>query len=433
MRLQKLQLKNFKSFKDISIEFNEFNLLIGGCASGKSNFIEIFKFLQDMANDFEKAIYKHGGDYYFKNLNLPHEECYLKTSFIKNGNPRFIVPIRNREKLKENEIIIMDFEEIDYELKFKFDNFGSYNVLDENIIFHCDFYKVTNEYESETDMFNIDDDHQILKTDLCIKNSDGKITVDLKDSLGYIEKDKLIPEFLVEKAEYEFKRGKKLMINSSISILPITWSSLFDNFKFYDFHPKLCKSISSLAEEPTLNEHGDNLPIILDDILKNDEEKRKFLNLIKSVLPYVDNIDVEEIMENHRIFNLSENYNDASIPAPLISDGTSDIIALIVALFFEKGDVIFIEEPERNIHPDLLSDIVDLMEESAIAKQIVITTHSPEVLRNSELKNIFLISRNSSGFSEISKPIDNKILRPFIEDLGISEVYIDDYLKLNNE
>ena len=433
MRLEKLELKNFKSFEDISVELDELNLLIGTCASGKSNFVEIFKFLQDMANDFEKAIYKHGGEYYFKNLNLPHNACYLKTSFIKTEYPGFIVPFRSEENLNENKIILMDFEGIDYELKFDVDTFNSCNVLEENIVFHCDFYEFNNENDTEIDLFEcIDDDYRILKTDLCIKNTAGKITVDLKDSFKYIEKEKIIPDFLVEKTEYDFKRGKKLMINSSISIAPIPWTSLFDNIKFYDFHPKSCKSISSLGE-PTLNEHGDNLPIILDGIIKNDGKKRKFLNLVKSVLPYVDNINVEEIMENHRIFNLSEDYNKASIPAPLISDGTSDIIALIAALYFEKGNIIFIEEPERNIHPALLSDIVQLMEESTISKQIVITTHSPEVLRNSELNNIYLISRNANGFSEISKPINNAVVMPFIEDLGISEVYIDDYLRLGNE
>lgn len=73
------------------------------------------------------------------------------------------------------------------------------------------------------------------------------------------------------------------------------------------------------------------------------------------------------------------------------------------------------------------------MKEVSSNKQIVITTHSPEILKFCELNDIFLISRNKNGFSNISKPIDNDIVRPFIEELGIDEVFVDNYLGLGNE
>ena len=44
MRLSKIEVKNFKTFKDVSVEFNKSNLLIGSCAAGKSNFVEILNF-----------------------------------------------------------------------------------------------------------------------------------------------------------------------------------------------------------------------------------------------------------------------------------------------------------------------------------------------------------------------------------------------------
>ena len=85
MKLSKIEIKNFKSFEDISLDLNDFNVLIGACASGKSNFIEIFRFIKDISDDFERAISKHGGDYYLKNFNLNsmNHPCYLKSSFVK--------------------------------------------------------------------------------------------------------------------------------------------------------------------------------------------------------------------------------------------------------------------------------------------------------------------------------------------------------------
>ena len=73
------------------------------------------------------------------------------------------------------------------------------------------------------------------------------------------------------------------------------------------------------------------------------------------------------------------------------------------------------------------------MNEISRKKQLIITTHNPELLKHVKLENIYFISRNKSGFSNITKPIDNEIVKPFIEELGIDEVFIDNYLGLGNE
>ena len=52
MRLSKIEVKNFKTFKDVSVEFNKSNLLIGSCAAGKSNFVEIFDFFKRYVTRF---------------------------------------------------------------------------------------------------------------------------------------------------------------------------------------------------------------------------------------------------------------------------------------------------------------------------------------------------------------------------------------------
>ena len=69
MKISKIHVKNFKTFKDISCDFNDFNVIIGECGSGKSNFVEIFKFLKDLSNDFSNAISKHNRKL-LQNINL---------------------------------------------------------------------------------------------------------------------------------------------------------------------------------------------------------------------------------------------------------------------------------------------------------------------------------------------------------------------------
>jgi len=74
-----------------------------------------------------------------------------------------------------------------------------------------------------------------------------------------------------------------------------------------------------------------------------------------------------------------------------------------------------------------------MMKEVSQTKQIIITTHSPEILNYSDLEDIHLISRDNTGFSKISKPVDNKEVKVFIDELGIGQVFVDDYLEFGNE
>ena len=46
VRLKRIRISNFKSFKEAELEFNKINILIGPNASGKSNFVDVFRFLK---------------------------------------------------------------------------------------------------------------------------------------------------------------------------------------------------------------------------------------------------------------------------------------------------------------------------------------------------------------------------------------------------
>lgn len=59
--------------------------------------------------------------------------------------------------------------------------------------------------------------------------------------------------------------------------------------------------------------------------------------------------------------------------ANFISDGTVSIIAIILALYFElDSEIIILEEPERNIHPKLLKNLLSSAEDVSSEKQVII-------------------------------------------------------------
>ncbi|HII98688.1 MAG TPA: ATPase, partial [Methanoregula sp.] len=68
---------------------------------------------------------------------------------------------------------------------------------------------------------------------------------------------------------------------------------------------------------------------------------------------------------------------------------------------------------------------------AAEKKQVMVTTHSTEVVKYATLDDILLISRDSEGYSVISRPGDKDEVKAFLEnEIGIEELYVQNLLGL---
>ena len=151
-----------------------------------------------------------------------------------------------------------------------------------------------------------------------------------------------------------------------------------------------------------LEEDGSNLAIVLKTIIDDKDKSEIFSTLMNDILPFINVIKVDKSKEdNSFIMKLKETCSNDFFPAHLISDGTINMTALITALYFEDKPLIIVEEPERNIHPHLISKLVAMVNEASEMKQIIITTHNPEMLKHLPLESLLLISRDSNSFSII--------------------------------
>ena len=73
---------------------------------------------------------------------------------------------------------------------------------------------------------------------------------------------------------------------------------------------------------------------------------------------------------------------------------------------------------------------MDMMKDASRNKQIIVTTHSPEVVKHAGLENILLISRDKDGFSTISRPSKKKEVKVFLKNqLGLDELYVQNVLE----
>ena len=123
---------------------------------------------------------------------------------------------------------------------------------------------------------------------------------------------------------------------------------------------------------------------------------------------------------------LSTYLDKQTLPASLLSDGSVEIIALIVALYFNSPFVstLIFEEPERNLHPALMPKLMSLFRDVQDKHQIILTTHNPELVEQAELKELLLIERNEEGFSILKRPSEQRMVHEFIkEELGLGALH----------
>jgi len=418
MVIKRLRISNFKSFDDLDIELGKFNVIIGANASGKSNFIQIFKFLRDIANHgLDNAISMQGGIEYLRSINIGSSKNFSLevVSDLEYGKPIS----RTNEKGRLGVKIYETTYKFTMELRKK--GLG-FEIVGDKLTQKFDIVKL--ELKGE----KIEEREKLGRGEITVSNVKGKINVNsLKLPEGVpLKEEEIFPPFMKE----ERLGSRTLLLESSLFLFLMP--PIFRDILICDFDPKLPKKATPITGKAEIEEDGSNLSIVLKNIIENKDQKRKLFNLMKDILPFVDDLGVEKFADKSLLFKLREIYTKTQyLPASLISDGTINITALIVALYFEKQLLTIIEEPERNIHPYLISKVVEMMKDASQKKQIIVTTHNPEIVKHAGLENILLISRNKEGFSIISRPHEKDTVKTFLQnELGIEELYVQNLLEL---
>ncbi|MBA2860856.1 AAA family ATPase [Methanococcus maripaludis] len=425
MMIKKIKVSNFKSFGEEEITFDNFNVIVGPNSAGKSNFVEIFKFLTDVSKyGLENAVSMQGGFELLKNVILPKEQEIGFEIYYQNGAGKLIPDNR-----------ILEITEIIYKFKIRKNNgTNKIEVVDDEVTQRGKLYSVDKSLMSKIinkeSGFKLDEKDKKFLTDINAKltNKDGMISTDYKDN-EYLQSGDIYPivrmfELFSSKDEY-----KLILEMPQMFYLPPT--IYFDGIAIYDFDPKLPKKAVPITGKTELEKDGSNLAIVIKQLFKNERNERKFYNLIKKLLPAINRIDVDKSADKRMFFNVCEEHHSERMPSCFISDGTINIIAMIIALFFEDNMLVIIEEPERNLHPKLMSKLVGLLRDASRNKQIILTTHNPELVKYAGLDSLIFISRNKLGCSQLKKVSkDDKFIKSFLGNhVGLDKIYIENLLE----
>lgn len=427
-RIKRIEVENFKSFESLKVDLNPFNILIGANASGKSNFTQIFKFIRDISRfGIDNAISMQGGAEYLRNLNIgAKKELSIKVTYLTGQDETHQTIFHTRYNTEVSEVTY------DFSMKLRKGRYP-FSITKDKVALKFNIYNKEN--PSKVDNIIISFAHEknkIIGPTILKDPKNQQLENFKKDVLDRLyNRYNHYPRHIVDK--------KTLLLQIPLYIvIPLVRYTSFgfirslSNFSIYDFDPKLSQKAIPITGKIELEEDGSNLAIVLKNIMQDKEKKRRLLDLIKMLLPFIESLSVDNFAGTSLIFKLKEKYfkKQQYLPASLISDGTINITALIIALYFSRRtSLTIIEEPERGIHPYLISKIVKLMKEVSKKKQIIVTTHNPEMINHVKPEDILLAKRNSKGYSQIIKPADDKFVKEFLEnEMSLGDLYIQNLL-----
>lgn len=327
MIISQIELVNWKNFHHCRVDLSERTFIVGANASGKSNFMDAFRFLHDLA--------KAGGG--------------LQTAVAARGGMTKIRCLAARKRT-DVELVVRLKEESDgpqvwmYRLDFKHTGGGILKnevSIQKEEVWHGDKQILCRTPESENE------DSDTLKYTHLEQVTSNKEFRELRNFFNNIEYLNVIPQLVRE---------------SSSALL----SSDKEDFYGRNFLQRLAKmnKTTSAAYFRRVNEILKLAVPQLDELtLTNDEMG----------VPHL-----EARYEHWRAKGSKQREEQ-------FSDGTLRLIGFLFALLDSKG-IVLLEEPETNLHSAIVTQlpefIAKLQRSKKETRQVFITTHSYDMLSN---------------------------------------------------
>jgi predicted ATPase len=170
-----------------------------------------------------------------------------------------------------------------------------------------------------------------------------------------------------------------------------------------------------------LEEDASNLGLILSSFRRNSEVKRKLLESLKL---FYENIEDFEVIVQGGYVQVFFEENGFTIPATRLSDGTLRYLSLLAILLHPNPPpLICIEEPELGLHPDVLPTLIDLLKEAAEKTQIIITTHSADLVDDlTDMPESVLVFDKYQGSTTVNR-LNKEDLADWLKDYSLGQLW----------
>lgn len=176
---------------------------------------------------------------------------------------------------------------------------------------------------------------------------------------------------------------------------------------FYSLSPDRIRDLQSPDPGELLARDGGNLASVLGSMEKDAGSlKGRVEEYLSKVVPTVRGVCVKPVGPKETL-EFRQEVAGSKDPwrffAANMSDGTLRALGVLVALY-QRGNgsgrrptFVGIEEPEVALHPAAAGVLLDALREASLRTQIVVTSHSPDLLDNDSIESETLFAVENSG------------------------------------
>ncbi len=175
--------------------------------------------------------------------------------------------------------------------------------------------------------------------------------------------------------------------------------SALASFEAYSIFPNVLRTPQKASNDRRLAAGGENLTSIFKALTRSRRRgslraRAEMLDALKQVLPMLDSIRIQSLgglmVPVFRVREPDGRIHDFNVSQ--ISDGTLRVLGLLTALYQPfRPDVLAMEEPEQTIHPGVLAVLADAVKEVSGTGQVLLTTHSPELVDRFDPENVMAV------------------------------------------
>ena len=342
--ITRIWARNFKSIKELDLELGPLTVLVGPNASGKSNVLDILRFVREaLSGRLGSAVADRHG-----------------IGSIRTSTPR-----------RDDHDVEVGFEAQtkDSEIEHGFvlgGPIGSYQVKRERVV-------VTySDPQYEPIELEFQDGQMVKPWGLNADDFDNS-ELNLPFARGGFY-------------WYTNEAGVNTLSRSSSDPSLNCLLSYITAARFYRLYPDSMREPRRPGDSTRLVEDGNNLGSVLRDMIERDAP---FVDQIKEgigiVVPGLTDVLVEE-SGGFNIVKLRHGASDDGSPSSFFdltqeSDGTVRLLGLLTAFYQDsRRSLIGVEEPELTIHPGALAYLAEVMVEASTRTQVIATTHSPDLI-----------------------------------------------------
>ena len=232
-----------------------------------------------------------------------------------------------------------------------------------------------------------------IKLDIELKSRPASYLFEIiKDQVKYeaarVSTDLDEAYFIVEQGKWLGPPGLEPRINPTSLALPTVagdtrFTSLFDllsRLVIYSIYPNQMLLIQNHVFSEQMYRHGDNWVSVLER--QESSMKSDLVAGLNRLTGDISDVRVTGDPSNRVAqFRHGSKREDKWFNMYQESDGTLRIAGILIALLQEPPlPIIGIEEPELTVHPGALPLLMEYLRQASKQSQVIITTHSPEIL-----------------------------------------------------